>query len=134
MNNVKHILKIEAEKGGVVLFSPNSNQELMPTMGSKIMRNINFEVLPGDEKFKRKSVIETTDPPDLSLLAFNKPFRIYSVVKLKESGASPSVAYVLDSIERYDGYIEYCPILTMFLVNFQYKPKNKSWFFEFEEP
>ncbi|MDR3031221.1 MAG: hypothetical protein LBU35_02440 [Holosporales bacterium] len=133
MNDIKHILKIETDKK-VVLFSKNSIQQIMPLEYPKVRRNLNFEVIPNEGRFKYKSVIETADPPNLSIFTPNKVFFIYSIVRIKESGVSvPSIPFVSDSVLKYDGYIEFCPIFSMFLTNFKYKPPTNSWFFEFEE-
>lgn len=133
MNNIKHNLKIESN-GQVVLKSRNAKQKLFPIDTITIKRNINSEpILPGFYS-KYKCLIETTDAPDISILSNDREFDIYSIMKMKETGKEkPSSPFVPDSVEKHDGYIEFCPILKMFLTNFKYQSSSNTWSLEFEE-
>jgi hypothetical protein len=136
MNNIKHILKIEVEKN-IVLFSENVKQQIMLNESEKLKRNLNFDVIfseTKETKIKYKSIIESTDPPNLLLLKTNKVFTIHSIVNFREFNMStPSIPFVQDSVVTKDNYIEYCPIFQMALLNFKYKSENNYWLLEFEE-
>ena len=133
MNNIRHNLKIELN-GKTILKSRNAEQKIVPLEQIKIKRNVNSEPIIPDQSTKYKCLIETTDAPDMSILESGKEFHIYSILKMKEAGTDkPSSPFVPDSVEKRDGYIEFCPILKMFLTNFKYKSSSNLWSLEFEE-
>lgn len=137
MSNLS-ILKIETKKG-IVLVSNDAIQELSPLNQRKIMRNINFEVLPEypHGNIKYRCLIETKDTPNVSLLQGNEIFTIYSLIRIRQDDVeTPTIDYVKDSVEKGRGFITFRPILRTLLTDFKAKANNtdkSSWKFEFEE-
>jgi hypothetical protein len=136
MNTIS-ILKIETDDK-VVLVSNNATQDVFPSFKGEIIRNLDSIMLPQRvRQMKYRSSIETSDPPDLSAISFEKTFTIYSIVKFQEYGRSePSIRYVSDSLERRDTFITFRPVLQTKLLDFRCTCKSSgipSWKLEFEE-
>lgn len=130
------MLKIESDSG-VLLFTQNVTQEILPKSKHEIIRNINsipIRRIPS----KLRCLIETPDTPNMSALQGGDKFKIYSIIKLKYSKSdTPPFEYVPDSLEEFDDFVICRPVFNMLLVNFSccYKNNNPfpSWKFEFEE-
>jgi hypothetical protein len=135
MTNIS-ILKIEAESG-TLLVSDDATQEILPATKYEICRNIDFEPIPNTQPIKLKCLIKTKDIPDMSILRLGALFKIYSIVKLKQSTADKLPDnYILDSCEFFEDHVIYRPIFNMLLTNFTCCDDNignTTWKIEFEE-
>ena len=135
MTNIS-ILKIESNQK-TILISKNAKQEILPMSKLEIMRNINSIPLKSEKDGKLKTIIETKDNLDISSLNRSSIFKIYSIIKFKQFNTNPPlIEFVKDSLERFEDYIIFRPILKTVLTNFNCKTDNSGpqiWKLEFEE-
>ncbi|MDR0630768.1 MAG: hypothetical protein LBF70_01925 [Holosporales bacterium] len=135
MNTIA-ILRIESNNEAL-LASNDATQEIYPFVKNEVKRNLNFTPIPSKNNcIKYKCLIKTKDIPNFNLLGFEKVYKIHSIVKLQEQGTCPSIEYVPDSIEKYDGFILFRPIFDTLLLNFKCKENNTApplWELEFEQ-
>lgn len=129
--NTFSILKIETNNK-IVLISKNATQEIVQEEHD-IIRNINSQIISLNSSQKFKTIIETEDIPDFSLLKTNQIFKIYSIIDFVEyENNIPSIPYVHDSLiscKGYKSFIKFRPILEMYIINIKAKtmPSHKSY-------
>lgn len=120
-----------------ILTSRNAKQEILPISKFEVVRNINSTPLRSDKKLKLKTIIETRDILDISEFSKSHIFKIYSIIKFKQFGIHPPlIEFIEDSLEKFEDYITFRPILKAILTNFNCKSDNSGsqiWKLEFEE-
>jgi hypothetical protein len=142
MNNKQYILKIENNKGQILLSSVEASEELTPLNDFKIMRSINDDPINVNQsmnvttKTKYKLTIKTKDSPDMALATVGELFNIYSTIWFKcHKNFQDQFQKVQGSLKNTGDYVAFRPVFNMYLIDC--KTTNNSeecgWILKFEE-